>query len=215
MACFAASAIKETTMSWHSYPFGAALAPEHVTADRTARDLLGQAADLPHYVGAASRNGALLQTLRQLLAHAPDDIELYLLADQAVVAGAALAQQRERVEALLTELARNPGLVIAATRQPHAPGGTLHAEGFEPLAYETVYGPECRIEDGWVYFYTEDQIRALLAAAICGPDPKPADDDEGESLQYVFGFLKSHAALLRTAAEAGLCVVYAEMNPHD
>lgn len=200
-------------MAWHSYPYGAAVAPEQLTDAAEPRALLNRLAAVPHYVAAASRNGVLLQTLRALCAGASHDDALFLFADQAVLCGEELARQCARIESLLATLERDPGIVVRATRQAHAPTTTVHSEGFEPLVCEIVYGPDCRIEDGWVYFYTEDQVRTLLAAAVAATDPKPAHDDEGESLEYVFGFLKSHAALLREAAAGGLCVVYAEMNP--
>lgn len=200
-------------MAWYSYPYGAALAPQQLLAGENARALLNRIEVAPHHVAAASRNGVLLQTLRELLAAASQQDELFLLADQAVLRGAAITQQCACIERLLAALEKGPGIALRATRQPQASSTTVHAEGFEPLACEIVYGPDCRIEDGWVYFHSEDQVRALLAAAVCSSDPKPAHDDEGESLEYAFGFLKSHAALLRTAATHGLCVVYAEMNP--
>ncbi|MCQ4164203.1 hypothetical protein [Tahibacter harae] len=203
-------------MAWYSYPLGAALTPEHVAQGARPRELLGALPPEAPHVFAASRRGLLLHRLRQLLAAAGADVDgLYLLQDQAVLAGAELTQQRARIEALLDAVGRNPRLAIEATREAHTPAATVQCEGFEPLACEVVYAPDCRIEEGWVYYCTEDQVRAMLAAAICGPDPRPPADDEGESLQYLFGFLQSQAALLRTAEEAGLCVIYAEMNPAD
>lgn len=201
-------------MAWYAYPLGAAITPEHAAQRAHPRELLGNLApEAPHVFG-ASRRGVLLHTLRELLASAGADADgLYLLQEQAVLTGAELAQQRLRIEDLLDAISKNPQLVTEATREAYTPTTTVQCEGFEPLACEVVYSPDCRIEDGWVYYYSEDQVRAMLAAAICSPDPKPATDDEGESLEYLFGFLKSHAVLLRTAAEAGLCVVYAEMNP--
>lgn len=200
-------------MAWYSFPIAAAVTRQQAAQDLPPRELLGALPQLPHYVSAASRNGVLLHTLRRIQDCTPALDSLYLLQEQAVLAGAELAQQRSRIEALLDAISKNPRLVIEATREAYTPTTTVQCEGFEPLACEVVYSPDCRIEDGWVYYYSEEQVRAMLAAAICGPDPKPATDDEGESLEYLFGFLKSHAALLRTAAEAGLCVVYAEMNP--
>ncbi|WP_156648687.1 hypothetical protein [Massilia sp. Leaf139] len=55
-------------------------------------------------------------------------------------------------------------------------------------------------------------MRALAAAARYDPNPMPEHDHDGESLEYVFHFLKSHAVMLQSAVERELGVAYAEMN---
>lgn len=130
-----------------------------------------------------------------------------------MLTGDELRRQHAALVSLLALLDREPRIVRLATRVRHAPTGTLQSAGFQPLAFEMVYPPTAVIEDGWVYFHGEDEIRALIASAHAGPDPRPANDDEGESLEYVFGFLKSHVALLQAAMELGRGVAYAEMNP--
>jgi hypothetical protein len=47
-----------------------------------------------------------------------------------------------------------------------------------------------------------------LSQASAKDDPRPEWDEEGTSLEYVFGLLKSHLALLRAAESHDLAVVY-------
>lgn len=125
---------------------------------------------------------------------------------------AAVQQAAFQIEALLGEMAGNPALVVEATKEPYQPTLTIHAEGFEPLPAEMVYPSDSIIKDGWVYNYSEEQVQRLLEQSCASQTPCPQDDDDGESLAFVFNFLKSHLALLRFAAESGRFVVYGETN---
>ncbi len=51
-------------------------------------------------------------------------------------------------------------------------------------------------------------MRSILSQASAKDDPRPEWDEEGTSLEYVFGLLKSHLALLRAAESHDLAVVY-------
>lgn len=138
---------------------------------------------------------------------------LYLLQDEAVLTGTELERQADRIKTLLAEIDHDPQLVLDATRKRHEPSGIVSTNGFDALPFETIYPASAVIEDGWVYFHSKEQVRALIASAPSTSDPKPEFDDDGESLEYLFGFLKSHASLLRTASALGLAIAYAEMNP--
>ena len=59
-----------------------------------------------------------------------------------------------------------------------------------------------------MYYHSAEQVRQLLPNAATGKDPQAPGDDDGESLQYVFGMLKSQLALLREAHRLGLTAVY-------
>ena len=200
-------------MAWFSYTFAAVIQPPQTVESIEPRALLSGVLPTDPIVHTASRNGRLLQRLEAICGCARVVSNLYLLEDQSLLQGATLLRQHGCVRTLLAEIERNPKLVLEATKEWHSPFGTLHAEGFQPLPYELVYPRDAEIRGDWVYFHTEDEVRSLLASAMCGADPKPPTDDDGESLEYVFGVLKSHESLLRVAAERGLAVAYAEMNP--
>ena len=57
-----------------------------------------------------------------------------------------------------------------------------------------------------------DEFLAMLASAPCGPQACAEWDDDGESLESVFGMLKSHRALLGLAIERDAGVAFAEMS---
>ena len=114
---------------------------------------------------------------------------------------------------------RDPSIVLPASAlrlqpiHPSAgaePAGTASSQ--PPAGGPAVYPRDRSLEERWPQGRRAERVRALLAAAQSGSDPRPTDDDDGVSLQYVFGFLKAHRDLLRTAARAGLGVAYAEMS---
>ena len=200
-------------MAWYSYTMARTVLTEQAANAIEARELIMRAPESQPFIHTSSRNGVLLGTLKKISAHAHTGSDLYLLREQAIVSGVEIERQHACIGALLAEIERDPELVLEATKETYEPHGTIDAVGFQPLPYELIYPPNCTVKDNWVYFYTEERVRALLASALTAPDPKPAGDDEGESLAYVFGFLKSHAWLLRAALASGHAVIYAEMNP--
>ena len=160
------------------------------------------------HVYTSSRNGALERQLGDICERSSHGAGLYALKNFAVLQGEAIGEAVAQLQALLLEIETNPHIVREATKGRHAPSITLHAEGFQPLDAEVVYPADAIVEDGWVYYYSADQVRRLLRDAATGKDPQPPGDDDGESLQYVFGMLKSHLALLREAKRSGLTAVY-------
>ena len=201
-----------TSMAWYSYTLASTVPLALIAEAQHARKLL-QTEDRTHFVFTASRHGVLLETLSRILACSSIENDLYLLKDQAVLTGNEIQRQAAGIDALLSEIDRNPQLVIEATKGRHETTGTVHLDGFQPLPHKIIYPENVTIKDDWVYYYSQEEVRALVASAPCMSDPKPETDDEGESLEYVFGFLKSHASLLRVASDSGLGVAYAEMNP--
>lgn len=187
-------------MAWYSSTFALLMPPQDLAAGRSARDWLNAAAVSEPMVHSYSRNGVLLRTLESLLQASRLSHDLYLLRAEAILSGDALRRQHEAIAALLAEVEHDPQFVLDATRTAHVPEGVVHVPGVT-------------IRDGWVYQHSREEVRALLASARGGADPKPAHDDEGESLEYLFGFLKAHAGLLQAAIERGCGLAYAEMNP--
>ena len=200
-------------MAWYSFTLAAVIQPPQLPESVEVRDLLAQRLPSAPIVHTASRNGRLLHVLQAICGCARIESDLYLLKDQALLQSDALRRQHSILTALLAEIELNPWLVLDATKERYEPTGTLHAEGFQPLPYQLVYSSNAVVQGDWVYFHTEEEVRSLLTSARCGVDPVPPGDDDGESLEYVFGFLKSHEFLLRAAMEHGSAVAYAEMNP--
>jgi hypothetical protein len=79
-----------------------------------------------------------------------------------------------------------------------------------PLEAEVVYGNTARENDGFVYFYTEEEVTNLMRDSFASNDLCRSDD--GDQLSDVFNFLKSHLALLRSACKEGRVIAYAEIT---
>jgi hypothetical protein len=200
-------------MAWYSYTYAATVSPERIAANpQAARELLQTKEENACTVFASSRRGGLLYMIGNILDCSSVERDLYLLEDQAVLTGDALQRQHALLSSLLTAIDRDPQIVVEATKSPYRPTGTFDVAGFEPRPYVMVYSPDTTIENGWVYHHTQEEVRRLAATARCSPEPQPEHDEDGTSLEYAFAFLKSHAALLQSAMERKLGVVYAEMN---
>lgn len=167
--------------------------------------------DIGDHVFAASRNSAVPTHLAQLCA-APRWQDLYLLREESLLSGDALRAQHVLLGQLLAEIQNSPSFVVEAMKEPYAPTGVLHAEGFQPLPFEMVYPDDAVVDGAWIYLYSEAKVLAMLASAPCGKEACAAGDDDGESLESVFGLLKSHFALLGRAIEQGDAVAFAEMS---
>lgn len=198
-------------MAWYSHTLAFAISGDQAEAD--PRQILdGQKGDFEYFVYAPSRNGCLLWRLGCLCKQASNGKNLYLLEDACLIQHEAMKHSTLQIEALINEVELNPALVVEATKEPYQPTMTLHAEGCEPLPAQLVYPADAIIKDGWVYNYTEEQVRRFLDQSCGSQTPCPEGDDDGESLLYVFNFLKSHLSLLRLAAQSRKVVVYGETN---
>ena len=159
-----------------------------------------------------SRNGSVIATLKAIIELLPFGADLYLLNGSCILTGESLRKSCETLESILRELEGNPGIVCRATRRPYQETTELHSRGFKPLPITIVYPPTARIENGWVYFYTETEVVSLLRRAQVSHDPKPPHDDEGESLEFAFALFKSHLSLLRDAVPSEMAVVFNRYN---
>lgn len=200
-------------MAWISHTLAFAITADQADVGADPRTLLdGPKRAMDQFVYAPSRNGCVLWRLGRICEQARHGKNLYLLEDACLLQHAAVQQAALQIEALIDEMAGNPALVVEATKDPYQPTLTIHAEGFEPLPAEMVYPSDAIIKDGWVYNHTQEQVLRLLEQSGASQTPCPDGDDDGESLAFVFNFLKSHLALLRLAAGSGRFVVYGEMN---
>jgi hypothetical protein len=200
-------------MAWYSHTLAFSISGEQTKVDADPRGMLeGHNGDFEHFVYAPSRNGCLLWRLGCLCELAMNGKSLYLLEDAHLLRGEELHHSASQLEALINEMELNPGLVVEATKEPYQPIMTLYVDGFEPRPTKLVYGDDVLIKDGWVYNYTAEQVLGFLGSSCASQTPCPAADDDGESLLYVFNFLKSHLSLLRLAEQSGKVVVYGETN---
>jgi hypothetical protein len=200
-------------MAWYPHTLAFVVSDDPVAAGADPRDLLdGHKGDFEPFVYAPSRNGRLLSRLRRIWEQAATGKNRYLLEDACVLQHDAVKHSVSQIEGLIAERESNPTLVVEATKDSYEPVITLHAEGFEPLPAELVYPSDAVIRDGWVYNYSEEEVRRLLDESRASRTPCPDGDDDGESLAYLFNLLKAHLSLLRIAAESGQVVVYGELN---
>lgn len=200
-------------MAWYSHTLAFAISGDQAEVEADPRKLLdGHAGNFDRFVYAPSRNGCLLWRLGCICKLASNGSNLYLLEDACLIQHEAAKHAASKIEALINEIELNPGLVVEAMKERYQPNITLHAEGFEPLPAQLVYPSDAIIKDGWVYNYSEDQVRRFLDQSCASQTPCPEGDDDGESLSYVFSFLKSHLSLLRFAEHSGKVVVYGETN---
>lgn len=199
-------------MAWESHTVAFAISSDGINADSDPQELLATSGDSKHFVYAPSRNGCLLWRLDNICKQASQGKNLYLLENICLLNHESIADCASQIEALLQEIASNPGLVVEATKERYQPNMTLLVEGFQPQPAELIYPSEAVIKDGWVYNHTEEEVRSLLEQSFASQTPCPETDDDGESLLYVFNFLRSHLSLLRLAAQSGQVVVYGETN---
>ncbi|MFN7966199.1 MAG: hypothetical protein U0V87_10985 [Acidobacteriota bacterium] len=199
-------------MAWYSYTLAFAIPADDAAKISDAAALQSAWSEGTPFIHTASRNGTLLATLQAICTQWQRGDGLYLHRNFARLERNDIDAALAEVKALLDSIDNNPSIVVEATKVSYTPTITLHSAGFQPLQAEMVYPSDAVIKDGYVYLHTEDQVRKLLGEAVASQNPCPVGDDDGESLEYVFGFLKSHLRLLQMAAEEKLVVVYGELN---
>lgn len=161
-------------------------------------------------VHSISTNDALHGKLARICAESAHGGDLYLLRNFAVLSGAEVTRAAAQIRNLLADIEARPQLVRKAIRFRHMATSDATSTYEEWVRFYTTSEAQsdATIEDDWVYTYSEDDVRAILARAAANTNPCPDGDDDGASLEYVFGLLKSHLALLQTAQARNLAVVY-------
>jgi hypothetical protein len=136
--------------------------------------------------------------------------DLYLLKAFAVLSGTEIVKSAAQIRNLLSDIEHNPQIVRLATRFRHLAtrDATSTIEDWVRYYSSSEGESDATIENGWVYTYSIDDVRSILSKASVAEDPCPAWDEDGRSLEYVFGFLKSHLSLLLRAEKLNLAVVY-------
>jgi len=163
-----------------------------------------------HAVHTASRNDGLHGKLESLCAESVHGTDLYLSRDFAVLSGTEITRAAAQIKNLLSDIEDHPQIVRVATRFRHLAtrDATSTIEDWVRYYSSSEAESDATIENGWVYKYSVDDVRSILSKASVKDDPCPAWDEEGRSLEYVFGFLKSHLSLLLRAEKLNLAVVY-------
>ena len=162
------------------------------------------------HILALSRNGALIWKLARICEMSTSGQGLYLLQNVCLVEELELTRCIEQLEAFIDEITCKPVLVLEATKEKYQRTATILTQDFMPLEAQVVYGNNAREKDGFVYFYTEDEVANLMRESLASNDPCSSED--GDKLSDVFNFLKSHLALLKSAKQEGRVIAYAEMN---
>jgi len=163
-----------------------------------------------HAVHTSSRNNGLHSKLERICAASVHGRHLYLLRDFAILAGAEITRAALQITNLLSDIEDNPQIARLGTRFRHVAtaDATSTMEDWVRHYSSGEAQSDATIEDGWVYTYSVDDVRSILSKAAARDDPCPPWDEDGRSLEYVFGVLKSHLALLRTAEKFDLAVVF-------
>jgi vacuolar-type H+-ATPase subunit I/STV1 len=160
-----------------------------------------------HAVHTTSSNDGKLESICAESVHGGD---LYLLRDFAVLSGAEITRAAAQIKNLLSDIEDNPQIVRVATRFRHLATKDATSTIEDWVRYYSSFEAQsdATVENGWVYTYSVDDVRSILRKASAKDDPCPAWDEDGRSLEYVFGLLKSHLSLLLTAEKLNLVVVY-------
>ncbi|MFZ6757937.1 hypothetical protein ACO0K9_12070 [Undibacterium sp. Ji50W] len=201
-------------MAWHSYTVAIAGPSAEFDKDLSPHEkiLSHNQIEKRRFVLTNSRRGAVFDLLKDICDHSPVGSDLYIVNEPAVLEGDDISRAADSIQALINAIEHDPGFVVEATKQAYRPTMQVQLDGFEPLELQVVHTGNPTIKDGWVYSYEKSEVLAYLQSAQSSEDPCPPYDDDGEGLEYAFGILKSHLALLRHAAESGFMFVFAELN---
>lgn len=199
-------------MAWYSYTLAMAIDLPQAASISDANSITSHYDEESRFVHTSSRNGVLLATLAEILNVYQPQSECYLLKDFAKLEGQQLELAIQQITQLLERIHQAPEGVSEATKSPYSPFITLQTEGFEPLAMEMVYPSDGLIRDGFFYEYPPEKVIEMLEKASPASYPDLPYDPEGESLTYLFCFLKSHLWLLKLIDPSRQALLYGELN---
>ena len=199
-------------MAWYSYTLALPVEVSLASSLNAHSDLTGYYSEDCFFVHTSSRNGAMLGLLSEILQEDQSQAESYLLKDFVKLEGQAIEQARTDIACLLERIQQDPARVSEATKTSYMPYLTLHSAEFEPIEAEYVYPSDALIRDGFYYRYPPSQVLQALANAQVSSNPNLPHDPDGESLEYLFTFLKSHLWLLQNTDPAKEVLIYGELN---
>ncbi len=199
-------------MAWYSYTLALPVDLNEAKTVAVSSDLTGiYQPDVP-FVYTSSRNGVMLGLLSRIYDIYQPQRKPYLLQDFVQLERQEIQRSYQEITQLLARIAQQPSLVSEATKTPYTPYVTLQTEGFEPVAAEWVYPSQAVIQDGFFYEYPPEQVSKTLLKAQASSSPDLAHDPDGESLEYLFCFLKSHLWLLQQIDPNRQALFYGELN---
>lgn len=199
-------------MAWYSYTLAMAVDLQHATSISDANSITSHYDEKSCFVHTSSRNGVLLARLAQILNVYEPQSECYLLKDFAKLEGQQLELAIQQITQLLKRISQEPEGVSEATKSRYSPFITLQTEGFEPLEMEMVYPSDGLIRDGFFYPYPPEKVTEILEKARAASYTELPYDPDGESLAYLFCFLKSHLWLLQSIDPSRQALLYGELN---
>jgi len=199
-------------MAWYSYTLACAAKPIDGASITDAQSIAEACAQDSPMVSTASRNGTLLATLRKIVEAYGWGGDLYLLRAFAKLDSNEIKAAIDSISNLLDQIDQNPALVSEATKIAYNPAVSLLSKEFEPIQAKLAYPSDAAIKEGFYYAHPPENVKELLHKATATEDPMPAEDPEGEGLEYVFGFLKSQLWLLQVADASKLMLLYGELN---
>lgn len=199
-------------MAWYSYTLAVPVDLNEAQTVAASSDLTGLYQPEVPFVHTSSRNGVMLGLLSQIYDIYQPQRKPYLLQDFVKLEGQEIQRSCQDITQLLARIEQEPSLVSEATKTPYTPYITLQTEGFEPVAAEWVYPSQAVIQDGFFYEYPPAQVSKALFKAQVSSYPDLAHDPDGESLEYLFCFLKSHLWLLQQIDPKQQVLFYGELN---
>ena len=205
-------------MSTNHYTLAAAVPLAEVTPEPASNAaveaiLYALCKDEDRYVLSNSRGGAIHGVLGAIADAAFGARSLYIFDSFRLLRPRELLPAIIQLEEFLKRVEEFPSIVVEVTKTKYKVETELTCNGLEGAFHATyVYPPDVCVRDGWVYWDTEADVRNALRHAEVSSNPRPAFDEGGEGLQYAFGYLKSHLAMLRLAKQNGYAVLYAQLG---
>jgi hypothetical protein len=158
-----------------------------------------------------SRNDALSYSLKSLCEASSKKFKTYHF--ESYFSSHDLDSAITELKGFLYELSFSPSIAVEATKLKYQESMEISLNGFDKNIKAKVSQPKFKsIKNGWAYIYDEEEIRKLILAAPISVNPKPDFDDDGESIQYAFGVLKSHLFLLEQARSLGMGFLYIRVD---
>ncbi|MBT0962480.1 hypothetical protein [Denitromonas iodatirespirans] len=165
--------------------------------------------DKSRFLFAMSRRGNNIGYLQMLCECRPGKKEIFLLDHFREIRGDERSQAISEIEGFLRELADDPSIVFEATKSRYEPEIDVFCNGLDtPVRMELVQDGYKRKVGGWLYWYDEQDVTALLSRATACSDLSVYED--GEGLEHALAFIAAHLRLLKWAEEHDEVFVYAQ-----
>lgn len=168
--------------------------------------------DKKRFLDTTSRNANNIWYLERICAHREAQLRIFLLDHYRLMRGSEITEALAEIEAFFEELTQKPSIVIEATRTRHQPEVDVSCNGVHgSIRMELVQEGYKRKENGWLYWYDEQEIHeALIRALSCADLSDYFCKCDAEGLEYALAFVAVHRPLLELAHEHGETFIYAQ-----